>query len=298
MKKPSATIAIPTLNREEVLIDTIHNVLTQSVKDIELIVVDQTEKHKDETIAELAKIKDERFRYFRVEPKSVTAARNFALKKANADIIIYIDDDVVLKNMFVHEHLKVYCDKPDVSAVAGRVNQKGFPNHGEVLHFNKYGMTEGIFSTNKSGYTNSFPGGNCSMKVDAARFVNGFDTRYYGNSFREESDMAHKIDKAGYKIYFEPKAALLHLATPYGGNRTKKELFDTLSFYKNELFFTFRAVRLRHLFRAIILKYRGYCFTGSKKKIPKRSGMFLLGFVAALFRLCNPRQVVARGLKS
>lgn len=47
--------------------------------------------------------------------------------------------------------------------------------------------------------------------------VGGFDTRYYGNAFREENDMSLKMVRAGVTIFYEPSAELLlHLAAPYG----------------------------------------------------------------------------------
>ena len=55
MKKPDISVAIPTYNRDEVLIDTIHDVLKQSHKNLELLVIDQTLKHKPETEKMLTK---------------------------------------------------------------------------------------------------------------------------------------------------------------------------------------------------------------------------------------------------
>lgn len=45
-KIPAISVAIPTYNREEVLVNTINDVLSgQSFEDFELIIVDQTIKH-------------------------------------------------------------------------------------------------------------------------------------------------------------------------------------------------------------------------------------------------------------
>src|SRR5215203_4156489 len=101
LQKPEISITIPTFNREEVLVDTIRDVLSsQTFKNFELIVVDQSLTHDQATLDAIAAINDPRFRYFRATPPSLTAARNFALKKAKSPYIIYIDDDVRLdKNL-------------------------------------------------------------------------------------------------------------------------------------------------------------------------------------------------------
>src|SRR5262245_13548789 len=95
-KLPDISVVIPSYQREEVLLDTIKDALAQSHKNLELLVIDQSESHSKNMQDALAAITDPRFRYFKTTPPSLPAARNFALKAARAPIVLYLDDDVKL----------------------------------------------------------------------------------------------------------------------------------------------------------------------------------------------------------
>ncbi len=294
MRKPAISIAIPTYHREEVLIDTIRDALAQSEKNIEVLVIDQSKQHKPQTSRALLAISDKRYRYFLVDPPSVTAARNFALRVALAPIVLFLDDDVKLDKDLARYHLQAYQEHPDVSAVGGRVLQAGFPIKKEVLRFDDFAIPHGVFTATASGLTNAFAGGNCSLKVSDALAVGGFDTRYYGNAFREESDMSLKMSGAGMKIWYESRAELLHLAAPYGGNRVKGHIYDRAVFYPNEIFFTLRHAKRHHRLKALWKKYQEYCAVPSKRIRLKRSFYFVTGFFVAVGRFIFSRPTIAK----
>lgn len=282
--RPAITVAIPTYNREEVLLDTINDVLSQSLRDLELVVVDQTRTHRPKTQQALDAITDPRFRYFKVTPAAVTTARNFALKKARAPYIIFLDDDVRLSKDLAKTYLETFQRLPDISGIAGQVTQKGFPVL-PLLQFDEYSISHGGYTATKPGYTNGFPGGNCALVVKDVLKLDGFDTRYYGNAFREENDLSLRMHQHGKKIYYEPKATLLHLAAPYGGNRVKTHIYDNPGFYANELFFTLRMVRAGCLPRALVRKYREYCRSVRGWRSCKRSILFAAGLLRAMWRI-------------
>ncbi len=296
MPSPDISVAIPTYNRSEVLIDTIHDVLKQSYKNLELIVVDQTKKHDPEVQSALDLIKDPRYRYFKTAPPSLPAARNFALNVARAPIVLFLDDDVKLKKNMVAEHLKALEKYPEISAVAGRVMQTGFPIKKEVLRFDDYAVSRGVFTATDAGYTNTFPGGNHSIRVKDALAVGGYETRYRGNAFREESDLAFRLVRHGMKIYYEPRAELLHLAAPSGGLRISGHIYDSKTFYKNEMFFTIRAVKFYRLPKAILKKYLEYCKPGRKIML-KRSLYFTAGLLTAFWWIVFGKKIVQREVK-
>jgi len=291
---PDITVAIPTYNREAVLIKTILDVLAQSHSNLELLVIDQTKAHQPETYEALELIKDSRFRYFQIAPPSSTAARNFALQRAQAPLIVFVDDDVEMDGDLVKVHLQTFRSNPELSAVAGRVLQEGFPIGGDVLRFDQYAISHGVFTATEPGFTNAFPGGNCGLRVADALKLGGFEMRYRGNAFREESDLSLRMAGAGQLIYYEPRAVLTHLAAPYGGNRVKTHIYDDFGFYKNELFFTLRMVEKRHLREALRRKYREYCLPVSHSQAFRRRLFFCLGLVAAAWRVFFGRRIAVR----
>lgn len=296
-KKPAITVAIPTFRREQELMDTINDVLVkQTVKNLELIVIDQTPEHTEKVQKQLAAIKDRRFRYYKTTPPSVTAARNFALNSAKAPYIIFLDDDVILDRNLVKEFLETFTENPDISAVAGRVLQAGFPIKKDVLRFDKYAISHGVFTATEPNYTNAFPGGNCALKVSDALSLGGFDTRYKGNAFREENDLSLRMANSGLRIYFNPRAVLTHLAAPYGGNRVKTHIYDNPGFYKNELFFTLRFAEKGCKIEALRIKYRDYCLSVRHKQAWIRRYYFYVGLVVAIWRIYFGKNFVSEEL--
>lgn len=297
---PDITIAIPTYRREAVLINTIEALLRQSHQNFELIIVDQSTEHLPETVKALANITDERFRYIKAQPPSLPAARNFCLKNAKAPIVLFLDDDIEPSIDLVKYHLRAFAEHPEVSAVGGRVMQDGFPVKKDVLRFDEYGISHGVFTATQADFTNTFPGGNHSIKIQDALKVGGFDSRYYYNAFREESDMSLKMVRNGMRIYFEPRAEILHLAANEGGTRAKSysHIYDSARFYRNELFFTLRVVKRSNRIEALRRKYREYCLVVRHGRAYRRRILFFLGLIAAVWRLMFGRQIITREVAS
>ncbi len=295
MKSPDITVAIPTYNREGVLIDTINDALQQSHQNLEVLVIDQSLTHDTETVKAIKGIKDSRFRYYQADPPSLPAARNFALHYAKAPIVLFLDDDVRLKKDMVEYHLAAFKKDSSISAVGGRVMQKDFPIKKEVLRFDEFAISHGVFTATQADYTNTFPGGNHSIIVKDALAAGSYDTRYYYNAFREESDMSLKLTRLGKKIYYEPRAELLHLAAHSGGTRalkTYRHIYDSAPFYRNELFFTLRNARRR--IKALHLKYNEYCVVPSTRQQLRRSTFFCFGVIAALWRMAFGKQIIMK----
>ena len=81
------SVIIATYGREQILIDSINDVLKQDYPAFEVIVVDQTEHHEPDTdrvlnqMAECGKIK-----YFKLDWASLPGARNYGVRRAKGEI--------------------------------------------------------------------------------------------------------------------------------------------------------------------------------------------------------------------
>ena len=119
----SASIVIPTLNRELVLCDTLSSIL--SVADgsglVEIIVVDQSATHQPETLSRLEELSENPLiKYHRVIFRGTTKARNYGTRIARGEVVIFLDDDVLTPPGFVQAHLNQYSD-PSIAGIAGCV---------------------------------------------------------------------------------------------------------------------------------------------------------------------------------
>lgn len=100
--RPLATVSIATYNRADFLRECINSVLTQTVDDIEVIVVD--DGSSDHTGEVMNSFRDSRIRYFRQENKGVSSARNLALAEAMAPFIVIQDDDDLMLPWRIQAH--------------------------------------------------------------------------------------------------------------------------------------------------------------------------------------------------
>jgi glycosyltransferase involved in cell wall biosynthesis len=294
--KPAITVAIPTLGRDGVLVDTITQVLNQDFDSFEVVIVDQSARHDAKTQRFLEDRSDPRLRYFLVAPPSLPAARNFAIAQARADIVLFLDDDVILEPGFIRYHYEAFQQDAKIVAVGGRVINKTNTQEltKEPLLFDHLARGRNTFNCDVSQYSESFPGGNMSIKKTAIQKIGGFDTRYLGSAEREESDTAHRLLRAGGKIYFEARASILHLAAPVGGSRIFVPYFDSLRFYQNDLLFTLKVVRPWDLPLSLAMHYRDAIHGQTPGATLRRTKLFARGLSSALARRWQPRQTVAK----
>ena len=88
---PRVSVVIITRDRAELLKASIRSVLYQTMKDFELIIID--DGSEDNTPAIVQSIDDSRIRYFSRPPLGIPQARNFATKIARSEWIVVMDDD-------------------------------------------------------------------------------------------------------------------------------------------------------------------------------------------------------------
>jgi len=221
-------VAVPSYNRDEILIDTLKEILLQAPPADEVLVIDQSDGHSPTVQSQLDSWqKEARIRYLHQSLPNLPSARNRALRETTCDVVIFIDDDVNLSPGFVEAHRKNYVDNPNVVAVAGRVVQRlGWPKvkrpvqWPRVMDF-RYLRLDG--DKRIEGIAR-FTGCNHSVCVDYVQRLGGYDEAYRGVALCEETDLSLRIYRAGGLIVFDPTASLFHLAAPSGGCRRKNHL--------------------------------------------------------------------------
>ena len=80
---------IPTYNRNKFLKEAVNSILTQSHKDLEIIVVDDGSEERSESIEKL----DPRIHYVYCSRRGVAAARNFGVSLSSGEYIAFLDSD-------------------------------------------------------------------------------------------------------------------------------------------------------------------------------------------------------------
>jgi GT2 family glycosyltransferase len=225
-RRPSFAVAIPTYMREQVLLATIEQVLTQAPRADEILVIDQSTQHEAATTDKLAAWhRQNAIRWVRHSPANLPSARNRAIRETRCDVVLFIDDDVQMDHNLVGAHLRNYADA-SVAAVAGRVLDAVNPTPEErrrswptildcrCLAMDAPERREGIAAVK---------GGNHSVRVEWARKIGGYDENYLGWAYREDADFAVRLWKAGGMVVFDPEATLTHLRAQRGGCRLQAQ---------------------------------------------------------------------------
>ena len=93
--QPLISVVIATRNRSEMLRDSVHSVLCQTYRNLEVIVVD--DGSEDATQQAVESIADPRVRYVRQAPGGISSARNRGTEHARGEwIAVHDDDDLML----------------------------------------------------------------------------------------------------------------------------------------------------------------------------------------------------------
>lgn len=219
-----ATVVVPTLNRGSFLEPCLRDILAQTYRPLEILVVDQSDTAPD-PVMELVSSNLPLISYHQVDFRGLPIARNYGWQHARYDRIVFVDDDIRCGAELVAEHVQAL-DLQDVGAVAGGIDEahkkKTFRNR--TGHFSKWTATpHGGFNMPGQFTTDGGRGCNFSVRREAIRKARGVDEAMnIGAALYEETDMFLRIAATGYRLWYNGDARLTHLAAPSGGCRTNQ----------------------------------------------------------------------------
>lgn len=216
------TVAIPTYERGEWLVRTLHALHAQGTG-AELLAIDQTPEHTPDVAQALALLERQGFaRIVRRSPPSITAAMNTALVEARRPFVLFLDDDVLPDPGLIAAHARAHADE-SIWAVAGQVLQPGQAPRAAERPWCTQGLHAYLdfpfWSTTRVDIANGMAG-NLSVRVARALEVGGFDTNFQGVAYRFETEFCRRLVRAGGRIVFEPSATLRHVQAARGGTRS------------------------------------------------------------------------------
>jgi len=220
----------------------------------------------------------------------LAAARDIGWRKAEAEIVSWIDDDVVVENNWLESILKIFAENHDIGGVSGptlipkillanRDIFSFYKNGGRELSFlgkiwawffldNKPFAVGKLFKSGAWSPGSNFPqclkinglkevdyleACNMSLRKDLVEKVSGFDLGFQGTAEWCEIDLAQKVKKLGQKLVFNPEAIVYHHISRSGAF-TKR----TMAKERMENFFRFY---FRHVFKPdpeYILRFSAY----------------------------------------
>lgn len=218
------SIVIPTINRYTDLLNTIRFLQNQDFSEFEILIIDQTEIRDDKVLEEVTKF--ESVRYFFYDGKSASAARNIGLREAKAEVVLFLDDDVIIEEVnFLHKHYRHYQDK-SIHGVIGCPLEMQFdqkPRYSRHwMSTRNYEVGWLYFPSNYgcSTFANVGRSNNLSVRKSSAIEVGGMDENYEKGAHREEADFCLRLSKKYGPLLFDSMAQLVHIGNKSGGIRS------------------------------------------------------------------------------
>ncbi len=234
------SVIIPTRGRESCLRQVLRDLSAQGFRDFDVWVVDQN----DVPLSGLDKeITQAHLRHEKMQPLGSHAGRNYAITRTSSELCVFIDDDVRLENNFLENHYKAHHLKDQsIGVIAGRVvqpqdglSEDQMKKVGKLAKYDRWtGRVTGNFVGSVSGFVDHFHECNFSAKTKALTEAGMFNTAFTGNAYFEGTDLAIRIQKSGYKIFYDATISLIHLQEGAGGNRLKDKAKHTYWMMRNQ----------------------------------------------------------------
>lgn len=227
-----ASIIIPTYNRPGDLAVTILSIINQSVKPLEIIVLDDGDLetvplHNTALKAGIDFIYVKKY----PEERGLTRSRNIGIEKASGDIIFFFDDDVKLFEDFLENSLAQYAKHPEISGMGGGEviqNRPSFFQKIEFLYdvfFCINGFKKGYFLP--SGFSTNIGNPVLNTKFEKVEFLGGaafsfrkkvfdslrFSEKFQGYGLGEDKEFSYRAS-LNHILVTNPAARLYHFESP------------------------------------------------------------------------------------
>lgn len=230
----STAVVVPTKNRPHDLALAVESVLNQTALPAQLIIIDQSSTNESERCVSI--------RYQSAVPQvrssmelvychdmsitGLTSARNRSLELVRAEIVLFLDDDVVLEPDFIEELLAAYGLDPVAAGVSGIVTNYTPPST-PVRLWSRLFMLGPFWDDRQPVYWNAallskgdaipvtrLGGGLMSFRMSAISGV-PFDENLTGACDGEDVEYCARLGP-GVRLLIAPKARLVHNPSPSG----------------------------------------------------------------------------------
>jgi len=195
----SISVLICVYNAEKYIHNCIEALLDQTIKDFEIVIVD--DGSTDNTQKMIADFDDKRIRYFNNKKNAgVAECRNKCIKLSKGEYVFFTDGDCIVAKNWLEQGLRFLKGK-DCIGVEGRTYY--------VAEDYKPTFSDRVVENKEPG---QFMTCNIAYKRSVIERIGGFDTRYIMNSDR---DLALRAKKFG-KILFNPDMVVYHQKVTLG----------------------------------------------------------------------------------
>lgn len=174
-KRPVVSVIIPTFNRSKLLQKAIESVLQQTLKNFELIIVDDGSKDNTKELVLQYGKKDPRIRYFYHKNRGLSASRNRGLKESKGKYIALLDDDDIWLKDKLKKQIEVF-KTSDLNKLGVVYSYTYIINeHGRIVNLRKRNFRGDLFTDLLGGQKILGGGSAILIKKEVFQKVGQFD---------------------------------------------------------------------------------------------------------------------------
>jgi len=190
MKSIEISIVVPVYNGSRYLRETLHSLLSQTIAEFELIVID--DGSTDGSSEAVRSLNDDRIRLIQTKNAGLAQALNCGIAEARASYIARSDQDDISFPSRLERELQVLRDNPDASGVFAYITK--FGRKQSWANLDKVRISPGrvkIFEPTKDG---CMVGSTMLMRTSALQASGGFRQEYYP---ADDWDLELRLAQAG-----------------------------------------------------------------------------------------------------
>jgi GT2 family glycosyltransferase len=206
--KKGISVVVVTYNRPKDVMDTVHSLVNQSFRPLEIVVIDDGSNPPLSVKFDIKNLKLTRFD----EEVGACNARNYGIKVAKGDYVAFIDDDAIADKYWLEEIQKGIEVGADI--LGGLLNPIYETSPPKWWNEKDFGYYTGI--GNWGGW---IWGANMVVRKEVFRKAGLFRSELGPQKGKhlggEELDLINRAKSMGYRVLFMPKAIVYHKVKPH-----------------------------------------------------------------------------------
>ncbi|WP_288416772.1 glycosyltransferase [uncultured Novosphingobium sp.] len=201
--EPSVSVIIPAYNEERVIVSSVSRVLASDYPDLQVIVVDDGSKDDTSNVVRAAFGENPRVTLLTLVNGGKAAALNRALQDATGEVIIALDADTQFETETIRRLVRWFAD-PRLGAVAGDARVGNRVNLVTRWQAVEYITAQNLERRALAGFDamTVVPGAVGAWRRAALDAVGG----YPEDTLAEDQDLTIAIQRAGWRVTFDPRA--------------------------------------------------------------------------------------------
>lgn len=245
---PFVSVIIPNYNGEEVIEDCLSSVYATDYPNFEVILVDDASK--DNSISIIRKAFSNTTIIQNNRNQGFVRAVNRGIKESKGEIVILLNMDTVVKKSWLSELVKVLMSNERIGIVGSKIldpDEKTVQHAGGIINSNGLSIHIGKGEIDVGQYdrlkeVDYVCGASMGFRKRLLEEIGYFDEDY-SPLYYEDTDLAFRARKKGYKILYVPDSVLVHAETHSTGGLTARFYY---LYHKSRIHFVIKIYGLKY----------------------------------------------------